>query len=399
MQSTSSQRLKALDVLRGITVAGMILVNNPGSWSHIYAPLRHAEWNGLTPTDLVFPFFMFMMGISACFSFRRFDFRLNGRLLWKIVRRTVVIFAIGLAIGWFATFCFRTVHGLHDNASGLPLWAIITDAASSFDTIRVLGVLPRLALCYFFGSLIALVVRGKALPWLIAALLIAYALILLLGHGYEFSDRNVISVVDHAILGADHMYTDHVDGVRLRFDPEGLLSTLPSVAHMLIGFWIGLQLIDRKTSLLQKINLLFITGTILIFAGFLLSYALPVNKKIWSPTFVLSTCGLASLLLALLIWIIDVRQRRSWCTFFEVFGVNPLFLYVLSDILAILGGAIVWTDGSGATTSLAGAFYSRVLCAVIPAPQAASLAFALIFVSICWLAGLPLYNRKIYIKI
>ncbi len=392
MEKAKSKRLLSVDVMRGLTVAGMILVNNPGSWSHIYAPLRHAEWNGLTPTDLVFPFFMFIMGVSMCLSLGRRGMTLNYASLMKIIKRFVVIFLLGLLLGWFGTFCGRLAWDAPDGET-LPLWARLINAANSFDTIRVLGVLPRLAICYLVAALIVMTVKRRAVMWITGLLLVAYTIIILLGYGFEFSDSNVISIVDHKMLGENHMYHDTVGGTRLAFDPEGLLSTLPSIAHVLIGYCCGLVLASGERTA-DKALRLFVVGTVLTFAGFLLSYGLPINKKIWSPTFVLTTCGLASSLLALLTWIIDIRgTRRVWRPA-EVFGVNPLALYVLSGVLAILLGTV-----SIGGQSIGGLYYNGVLRPLIPSPEAASLAFALSFVALNWLIGYILYRRHIYIKI
>ena len=224
-----SGRLLALDVLRGMTVAGMILVNNPGSWGAVYAPLRHASWNGLTPTDLVFPLFMFIMGVSTYLSLRKYDFACSGAAVRKILVRTAVIFAVGLAVGWFSRFCF-SMQSLAEQ--GVPLWERVARSANNFDRIRVLGVLQRLALSYGAGALIAVTVRRRAIPWIAAGLLAAYGLILLSGNGFDLSPDNVVAVVDRAVLGEAHMYR----GEGFPFDPEGLLSTVPSVAHVLIGF-------------------------------------------------------------------------------------------------------------------------------------------------------------------
>lgn len=384
------QRLLALDILRGITIAGMILVNNPGSWGHIYAPLAHAQWHGLTPTDLVFPFFMYIMGISTYFSLRKYDFKFSGATLWKICRRTVVIFAIGLAIAWFGMF-------LRGITSGKDL----AEAVFTFDHIRILGVMPRLAICYGFGSLIALALSKKALPWFIAAMLVVYAVILFVGNGFEFASNNVIAIVDNAVLGPDHMYTDHVGGESLKFDPEGLLSTLPSIAHMLIGFVCGGIIVATKDNNL-RINKLFIIGTILTFSGFLLDFGIPINKKIWSPTFVLTTCGLASSFLGLLIWIIDIKGYRRWCRFFEAFGINPLFMYCLGAVLSIIIGAIKvpYAAVESGVTTLKGWIYQAVLMpACADNATLASLCFAILFVLLNWCIGDILYKKKIYIKI
>jgi len=387
------QRLLALDILRGITIAGMILVNNPGSWGHIYAPLEHASWNGLTPTDLVFPFFMFIMGVSTYFSLRKYDFKLSWPAAIKILRRTVVIFLIGIFIAWFSKTMYGTL------ANNMPVW----DAATQFDSLRILGVMPRLALCYGIGSLIAITVRRRGLPWVVGGMLVVYAIILLLGRGFEFSEQNVIAVVDRAVLGVDHMYSDTINGVTLKFDPEGLLSTLPSIAHMLIGFLVGSIIVSIKDNTV-RINKIFIIGTILTFVGFLLSYGMPINKKIWSPTFVLTTCGLAASFLGLLIWIIDIKGYRRWCRFFESFGINPLFMYVLGSLLSIVLGAVRFGyTGQGSVNgviSIKGWIYEAVLIPMTNYNETlASLLFALMFVGVVWLFGYYLYKNKIYIKI
>lgn len=385
------KRLLALDILRGITIAGMILVNNPGSWGHIYAPLEHASWNGLTPTDLVFPFFMFIMGISTFFSLKKFNFELTGSCAWKIIRRTIVIFAIGLGIAWLSLF----LRGLHNDE--ITFW----EAVLNFDHIRILGVMPRLALCYGVGSFIALLCGKKALPWVVVGLLVVYAIILLTGDGFAFASHNVIARVDRAVLGEPHMYADTIDGVTLKFDPEGLLSTIPSIAHMLIGFLCGGLILSVKDNNL-RINKLFIVGTILTFAGFLLDFGMPINKKIWSPTFVLTTCGLASSFLGLLIWIIDIKGYKKWCRFFESFGINPLFMYVFGSVLSIIISNIrvAYSGTESGLISLKGWIYQAVLIPVAGGDLTlASLFFALLFVFTVWCVGYILYRNKIYIKI
>lgn len=375
-------RLLALDILRGITIAGMLLVNNPGSWNNVYAPLRHAEWSGLTPTDLVFPFFMFIMGISTYMSLRKYDFRFSWHSFAKILRRTCVIFLIGLAITWFGLFL-----------RGILSEKTFVEAALNFNHIRILGVLPRLALCYGVGATIALLMPRKSLPWLVVAILAIYAVMLIFGNGYEESENNIISRIDRAVLGPEHMYQAH-------FDPEGLLSTLPSIAHMLIGFICGGLIMKTKDND-QRIISLFIVGAILTFAGFLLDYGLPINKKVWSPTFVLTTCGLASTLLALLIWIIDIKGHKAWCRFFEVFGINPLFLYCLGSVLAILIGAIcVPVSGIDGMISIKDLIFDYGIMPICGGNATfASLVFALLFVIFNWAIGLILYKKKIYIKI
>lgn len=389
-QVTQNKRLLSLDILRGITIAGMILVNNPGSWGDIYAPLRHAAWNGLTPTDLVFPFFMFIMGVSTYFSLRKYNFEFTWKSFAKILRRTIVIFAIGLGIAWFGLF----LRGILNDKT-------IFDAVANFDHIRILGVMPRLALCYGIGATMALLIPHKALPWVVGAMLVIYAVILLLGNGFAFSDDNVISIVDHKVLGENHMYTDTIDGVSLKFDPEGLLSTLPSIAHMLIGFICGGLILGTRDNR-ERICRLFIVGTILTFSGFLLDFGLPINKKIWSPTFVLTTCGLASSFLALLIWIIDVRGHQKWCRFFESFGVNPLFMYCLGAVLSIVIGSVRIPSGltESGMISIKGWLYKGIFMPLCQGDATlASLLFAITFVLFNWCIGYILYKKHIFIKI
>lgn len=382
-----SSRLLSLDILRGITIAGMIMVNNPGSWSHTYAPLKHASWNGLTPTDLVFPFFMFIMGVSTFMSLRKYDFKLTKVSFGKVAYRTFMIFVIGLALAWFGMLCGGLSRGE----------GFIVAATSHFDTIRIMGVLQRLALSYGFAALITLVVKSKNIVWAIVSILVTYSLMLLLGDGFERSESNIISIVDRAILGVAHMYRDYdVAGNRISFDPEGLLSTLPSVAHVLIGFLFGKMIVSTKDNH-KRVEKMLIWGTILAFAGLLLQYGLPINKKVWSTTFVLVTTGFAAQLLALLIWIIDINKKEKWSRFFHAFGINPLFIYVLAGMLASIVSNVKVTQG-GELISV-----KEYIYAVMIQPWAGnyfgSLLYALLFVTVCWLFGYILYKKKIYIKI
>jgi len=223
-----SERLLSLDILRGITIVGMILVNNPGTWESIYAPLRHAEWNGLTPTDLVFPFFMFIMGVSMSFALSRFDHHFSRGFIIKLVRRTVILFLLGLFLSWFSLVC--------------------TGVEQPFSHIRILGVLQRLALAYFFGSLLIVGVRRPAnLAWISGIILAGYSILLALGHGFELSEQNIIAVTDRTLFGEAHLYREWLpDGGRIFFDPEGLLSTLPCIAQVIIGYFCG-NILREKT--------------------------------------------------------------------------------------------------------------------------------------------------------
>ena len=371
-------RLLSLDILRGITVAGMILVNN--GWGESFEMLGHSKWNGMTPCDLVFPFFLFIMGISCYLSLVKSEFKPTPKVIRRIIKRTVLLFAIGLFINWF------------DNA--------IEGDLLCFGHLRIWAVMQRIALCYGIVSLFALFCNHRYTIPVVVGLLIIYTAILVLGNGYaQDASVNVLAQVDLNLFGYDHLY--HKSPV----DPEGLLGTISSVAHVLLGFYCG-KLIRQKDTVSDKVIALFVVGTILVIGGYLLSYGLPLNKRIWSPSYVMVTCGLASLLQAILMYVIDLsgskflcpfgskRQSRvftlhsSLLTFFRVFGVNALALYVSSELLAILLGNL------GVSEVVYNAIHT-----IIPPLKFASLAYALYFVALNFLIGYVLYRKKIYIKL
>ena len=366
--SMESKRLLSLDILRGITVAGMILVNN--GWGESFEMLGHSEWNGMTPCDLVFPFFLFIMGISCYLSLVKSEFKPTPQVIRRIVKRTVLLFAIGLFINWF------------DHA--------IEGDLLCFGHLRIWAVMQRIALCYGIVSLFALFCNHKYTLHTIAALLVVYTAILLLGNGYsENASENILAQVDLKLFGYDHLY--HKSAV----DPEGLVGTISSVAHVLLGFYCGMLICKRET-IEQKIIALFVVGAIGVIGGYLLSYGLPLNKRIWSPSYVLMTCGLASLLQALLMYSIDLCSSTNHYslftirlrTFFHVFGVNALALYVSSELLAIL------LNNIGVSTVVYNAIHS-----VIPVLKWTSLAYAVYFVLLNFAIGYVLYRKKIYIKL
>ncbi len=387
----NNNRLISVDVMRGLTVAGMILVNNPGSWGHIYAPLEHAEWHGMTPTDLVFPFFMFIMGVSIFLSLNKSHFRCDRHTVVKILRRSILLLLIGWGVSWFS----RAWSGFQNPDK---TWF---EAINNFTYMRFMGVFPRLAVCYCATALLAVTVSRRSMKWIAAAILAGYTILLFCGNGLEFSESNIVGAFDRALMGENHMYTETVDGVSIKIDPEGLLSTLPAIAHCIIGFLCGAMICDEKDTYMKSYRLFFV-GALLTMAGFLLQYGLPINKKLWTPTFVFTTCGLAATLLAVLINVIDIRKKTSWCTFFRVFGTNALFLYLLSTILAIslirikigMGGA------DDARMSLQTLIYKNFLVPLCQGNDTlASLTFALLMVGVCWLIGYVLYRKKIFIKI
>lgn len=386
-------RLLSLDVLRGLTVAGMILVNNPGSWD-VYEPLRHVAWNGLTPTDLVFPFFMFIMGVSMYFSLQKYNFNFSTESVCKIFRRAVIIFLISIGINWFEIL-FSALCDIGNTEQSLA--QRLAANIFPFDSIRIPGVLQRLAISYLGAALISLWVKPKHYWTVVVSILAVYQVVLLAGHGLTLGEANIIGVVDRAVFGENHILKAYSpEGKLFGFDPEGLLGSLPSFAHVLIGMFMGYMLVKVKDNG-ERIQKLFLYGTIMVFAGFLLSYGGPINKRIWSPTYVLVTCGFASQLLALLIFVIDMKGYRRWSRAFEAFGVNPLFLYVLSEVLATILRSVCFGHHEG-LISVQGYVYTVLLKSWMNT-QLASLVYALAFVALHWLVAEILYKRKIYIKI
>ena len=365
--AVQSQRLLSLDILRGLTVAGMILVNN--GWGESFEMLQHSKWNGLTPCDLVFPFFLFIMGVSCYLSLSKSAFQPSAPVVRRIVKRTVLLFAIGLFINWF------------DHA--------VEGDLLCFGHLRVWAVMQRIALCYGIVSLFALFGNHRHILSVAALLLVVYSLILILGNGYAYdADVNILAQADLKVFGYQHIY--HKSPV----DPEGLLGTISAVAHVLIGFYCG-RLIKTRETVAQKVIALFVVGTVLVIGGYLLSYGLPLNKRIWSPSYVMVTCGLAALLQALLMNIIDMNGDRkqpvipsSWFMPFHVFGVNALALYISAELLAIVLKQI----------GLLGMVYEAIHV-IIPPLKWASLTYAVCFVLLNFLLGYVLYRKKIYIKL
>jgi predicted acyltransferase len=367
----TTQRYLALDVLRGMTVALMILVNNPGSWAHIYAPLEHAKWNGCTPTDLVFPFFLFVVGVSMFFSFSKYGNTLNKESLLKIGKRTLLIFAIGLFLNSF------------------PQWT------TGYSKLRILGVLQRIALAYGIGAVIVLASPRKYLPYIGGAILLLYwGLLYTLGGPDPFSlEGNVVAPIDKAIFGESHIYK----GFGIPFDPEGFFSTIPAIVTVIIGYLIGSVVKDTEKKQVPKQLIIF--GTAGIIAGLIWALAFPINKPIWTSSYVLYTAGWACLVLALLIWIIDLKGYSKWTSFFVVFGMNPLFIFALSGLWArILGRMIKIARPDGELISGSTWLYKQVFLP-LAGELNGSLLYAISHVIVFWLIGYVLYKKKIFIKV
>lgn len=371
----SQQRFLSLDVFRGLTVAGMILVNTPGSWSHIYGPLEHAPWHGWTPTDLVFPFFLFAVGNAMSFAMKKYEALGNAAVLQKIFKRTFLIFVIGLLLNWFPF-----VKWDHDQLVLKPL-----------GTLRIMGVLQRIALCYGIAALLVhyLKPRGALIAGFV--LLLGYwGVLLAFGAGDPFSIQgNAGFFIDKAILGESHMY--HGEGVA--FDPEGLLSTMTATVNVIFGYTAG-NYIQQNGKNFKTVFRLAAAGAVLIIAALCWDIVFPINKKIWTSSYVFLTVGLALILIALLIAIIEVKGWKKGWYFFEVFGKNPLFIFVMSGVLVKIYGLIRPAPGQN--------FYGWLYATVfqpIAGDLNGSLLFAIFHVLIFWLLGWWMDRKKIYIKV
>ena len=374
-------RLKSLDIMRGLTVALMILVNNGGEQN--YHILTHSKWNGLTPCDLVFPFFLFMMGMSTYLSLRKTEFKPSLIIYRKIAKRTILLFLIGLSINWF---------DMIGSGNGLD-----------FAHLRIWAVLQRIALCYGIVSLLAIHINQRYFVHIILGIIIVYMGILAFGNGYAYdASVNIIAQADLHFFGYDHLY--HKSPV----DPEGLLSTLPAIAHTMIGFLCCKYISIAGQNVHSKIKFLKISGLVMLILGFFLSLiGFGINKRIWSPSYVFVTCGFAAWVLSLLIQWIDrgeisaegkieanaeektIKTKENPITvLFLSFGMNPLFLYVLSEFLAIVFGTY------GIKDDLLGLIRN-----VISDEYLVSLTYALFFVAIHAAMGIWMYQKKIFIKL
>jgi predicted acyltransferase len=365
--ATVSTRLMSLDVFRGMTIAGMILVNDAGDWSHIYWPLEHAEWNGWTPTDLIFPFFLFIVGVSMVLSFdaRRAREASRGALLLHSLKRSAIIFGLGLFLAGYPNF--------------------------DFHVIRIPGVLQRIAVVYLIASVIVLF-AGRAARWAIAAvLLIGYFALMKFvpvpgyGAGVLTPDGNLAAFIDRALM-YNHLYVAH------RYDPEGVLSTLPSVVTCLLGVFTGEWMRGKQPK--QVVRGLLAGAVIGLAAGKLWGIWLPINKTLWTSSYVLFAGGFAMALLAVCYWLTDIRGRKRWAQPFVWFGANPLAIFFLATWLSKMSvrhraGGVLWKTN----------VYNGIFAPMFASPYLNSLAFATSYVLLFWLVALWLYRRKIFVRV
>lgn len=382
-----NQRYYSLDIFRGATVALMILVNNPGSWSFIHAPLKHAAWHGLTPTDLVFPFFLFAVGNAMAFVMPRFE---NGSAIhfWKkIIKRTSIIFGIGLFLNWYPFIKY-------DEAGNF--------IAKPFESLRIMGVLQRIAFCYFIASVLIYYLKPRGVFIAGAVILLGYWFVcLLMNPSDPFSAAGWFGThAEQFILGEKHMY--HGEG--FLFEPEGLMSTPAAIVQVIFGFLIG-DYILQKGKNAEMLNGIFVAGLIMIFTGFIWDIQFPINKKIWSSSYTVYTTGLACMVLGIMIWLTEFKNIKGWwSSFFDVFGKNALFIFMLSGIIPRTIALIRMnngTDAEGKPKFLTPFtwFYENICRKIFEDQKNASLMYAISFIIMMWFFAWLLHRKKIYIKV
>lgn len=367
---TTSKRLISLDAFRGFTIILMILVNNPGSWAYVLPPLRHAEWHGCTPTDLVFPFFLFIMGTAMALSFsRRME---ESPTRWPIYRQIIKRTLILIFLGIFMAFYLR--------------W--------DFSSLRFPGVLQRIGLCYFFASLIILNFNRKGQ--------ISWAVGLLLGYWILMALIPFPGKIDSWSLGSN--FAQYIDNILLKghlykpdFDPEGLLSTIPAISQVLLGYFTGSWLRSQREPL-QKTNGMFIIANLFLVIALIWEYAMPINKQLWTSSYVLYTTGLALHFLAISYWLIDIKGYSKYTKPFVIYGSNAILAYFGSSMMAKTLYLWKFTRADGTVTSVKTFMYESIL-QPIAGNYGGSLLHPLLYIFL-WLGILTwFYKKKIFLKI
>jgi predicted acyltransferase len=374
MTTTPSKRLLSLDVFRGITVAAMILVNNPGDWAHIYSPLEHAEWNGCSPTDLIFPFFLFIVGVSIVFALDsgKLDLNNHPKLIKSIIIRSLKLFALGLILSLFPYF--------------------------DFSVVRIPGVLQRIAIVYLVASLIFIKLKPKSIVQLFGVILITYWALLTLipvpgvGNANLGKDTNLGAWIDRTLLTEAHLWKS-----AKTWDPEGLFSTIPAIATGLFGVLMGIILKAKQRTQENKVVWLFFFGFFGFLLGLIVDLFFPINKSLWTSSYVLYTGGLASMGLAFCYWLIDVRQVTWFTKPFVIFGINAITVFFASGIIA-RSMNIIKTTLNGQEISLKGYLYQQFFTPYL-SPLNASLAGAITFVLIWLLVLWLMFRKNIIIKV
>lgn len=401
------QRFYSLDVFRGATVCLMILVNNPGSWAHIYPPLEHAPWHGLTPTDLVFPFFLFAVGNALSFVMPRLQAGGDAMFWRRIIKRSLLIFLIGLFLQWWPLVRWADDHLVFRS------WV---DPNNPESGIRILGVLQRIALCYFFASIVIYYFKPRGAFYTGIILLLIYWVLCVIGNPADpYSLEGWFGTdIDKKILHVPHMYK----GEGVAFDPEGIMSTIPAIVEVILGYLVG-DYIQKKSRSpenseekastpygpYQMLTGLFVAGVAMMLTGFCWDLVFPINKKIWTSSYTIYTSGLATITIATMIYLIEYRNARGWLTkFFDVFGKNALFVFALSSFLPRTLSLIRIPDhlnekGKMVYINPWSWLYQRVLIHVPGDPRIGSLIYALCVITFMWAICYWLDKKKIYIKV
>ncbi|MBI1343064.1 MAG: DUF5009 domain-containing protein [Terrimonas sp.] len=390
------ERFYSLDVFRGATVCLMILVNNPGSWSHIYPPFEHAPWHGLTPTDLVFPFFLFAVGNALSFVMPRLQ-EGGNKVFWKkVIKRSLLIFGIGLFLTWWPFVKWM------DGELVFKPWSYI-DGDGNSQGVRILGVLARIAICYGLSSIMIYFLKPRGAFYAgLVILLLYWVLCFTLGDPNDpYSMTGWFgNSVDKAILGEAHMYK----GEGIPFDPEGIMSTLPALVNIIFGFLVG-DYIRQKGKNFEMLSGLFVAGAAMILTGFCWDMVFPINKKIWTSSYTIYTSGLATMTIATLIYLIEFKNRRGWLSrFFDVYGKNALFVFALSAFLPKGLALLRFEDGLNAKGKMTyynpwNWLYQKVLVHIPGDPRLGSLLYAIAVIIFMWAICYWLDKRKIYIKV
>ena len=371
----NSPRFLSLDVFRGMTLCFMIVVNNPGSDASFW-PLKHAAWHGFSPTDLVFPSFLFAVGNAMSFTMTKMGQLDTSAFLAKVFKRTLLIFVLGFLLYWFP---FIVVNNGH--------WSL-----SPIGNTRILGVLQRIALCYCFASLMVRFLSTRTVYILAGIFLAGYWLILILfgNPGDPLSmTGNAGIYLDKFIMGDAHMY--HGEGIA--FDPEGILSTIPAVVNVIIGYYAG-KFIQEKGKGYATVSKLMLTGCLFIMIAICLDPVLPMNKKLWTSSFVFVTTGLDLIIISFLLYALEINDwnKWNWARFFTIPGKNPLFLYLVSELLlTILGWIVIGKKGLPQ--------HWTTLFQTIAPGRVGSLLFAISFMLVCWLVGYFMDKKKIYVRV
>ena len=381
MTDLPSKRLTSLDVFRGATIAGMMLVNNPGDWSKIYPPFEHAPWNGWTYTDTIFPFFLWIVGVAMTFSFAKRVERGDdkGKLALHVVQRAVMIFLVGTLLNGFP---FGLAFGHH----------------FSFSTMRIPGVLQRIAVCYLFAGLIFLYTNMKQ-QLTVTALLLAFYWFAMkfipvpgFGPGILTPMGNLCWYIDSNLLAGHTWSGAPVPG----FDPEGIFSTIPAIATTLFGILTG-HLLRSERSAEEKTVRMFVYGSLLLFAGTIMDYWLPINKNMWTSSYSVFMAGMAMVVLGVCYWFIDVKGIRRWTKAFEIYGLNAITMFVLAGIFGRLFSIIKFAGSDGNQISFK-TWYYKTFFVPLGDPMIASLMHSLAFVVGLYLIAYLMYRMKWVIK-